>query len=316
MKKQSLDYSKSAAYFRDKFVPFQEANLSLASSAVLYGLSIYTVFNAKWVPEHKQLYVFRLPEHYARLVNAARIMGFEDFSKKYTQAEFIDLCLELLRQNQVQEDALVRATIFIDELVAGTRIDGLRNSLGMFVYPMGEILRTSGVHACVSSWRRVGDTMIPARAKVNGSYVNASLMKNEALLNGYDEAIALDAAGHVTEGTVANLFLVRHGRLVTPATDGDILEGITRQTILEIAANLKIPTEERSIDRTELYVADEMFMAGSSANITPVLSVDKRPVASGKVGAITRQLSQIYLAIRKGESKEYSNWLTPVYPGA
>lgn len=308
-----MNYQKSLAYLRDGFIPFSEANLSIASSPILYGLSIYTVFNAKWVEADTQLYVFRLADHYKRLVNAARIMGFDDFTKHYTAKQFEQVALDLLRKNEVKEDALVRVTIFIDELVAGTRVNGLKNSLSMYVYPMGEILPRSGVHACVSSWQRVADNMIPARAKVNGSYVNATLMKNEALLNGYDEAIALDSAGHVTEGTVANLFLVRNGRLVTPATDGDILEGITRQSVLTIAEGLNLSTEERSIDRTELYIADEMFMVGSSANITPVLSVDKRPVDDGKIGQLTRQLSKAYAAAQANKVPEHRAWLTPVY---
>ncbi|HUC86836.1 MAG TPA: aminotransferase class IV, partial [Candidatus Saccharimonadales bacterium] len=248
MTSKPLNYIKSLAYLRDGFVPASEANLNIASSPVLYGLSIYTVFNVRWVAADKQLYCFRLADHYKRLVNAARIMGFDDFTSHYTAQQFEQIVLELLRKNQVEENALIRATLFIDELIAGTRINGLKNSLSMYVYPMGEILRRSGVHACISSWQRVADNMIPARAKVNGSYVNASLMKNEALLNGYDEAIALDLAGHVTEGTVANLFLVRDGRLVTPATAGDILEGITRDSVIKIAASLNIPVEERSID--------------------------------------------------------------------
>jgi len=311
--KTALDYKIAQVYLRDGFVPFSEANVSIASSPVLYGLSIYTVFSASWNAEANQLYYFRLPEHYARLVNAARIMGFADFSAAYSQQQFEDIALDLLRRNQVKEDALVRTTIFIDELIAGTRISGLKNSLSMYVYPLGEILPLSGAHVCVSSWQRVADNMIPARAKVNGSYVNASLMKNEALLNGFDEAIALDVSGHVTEATVANLFLVRDGRLVTPATSGDILEGITRNSVLTLAADLGISCEERPVDRSELYLAEEIFMAGSSARITPVLSVDRRPIGAGQPGVITQRLAKAYAEAQVDHAGKYGHWLTPVH---
>lgn len=313
---QKLSLENSTAYMRDEFVPFADANVSIASSSVLYGLSIYTVFSANWSDEHQQLYCFRLKEHYTRLVQAARIMGFAPFERRYTFAAFEEIMLELLRTNRVREDALVRATIFIDELCAGTRIDGLKNAFSAYVYPMGEILPLTGIHAGVSSWRRVGDSMIPARAKVNGSYVNSSLMKNEALLNGYDEAIALDADGHVTEGTVANLFLVRDGVLITPQSSHDILEGITRRTILALAEQMGINSIERAVDRTELYIADEMFMVGSSARVTPVLSADRRKIGTGRPGVLTRKLSRAYHDVQYAETADHADWRTPVYSEA
>src|SRR5690606_8823051 len=148
---------------------------------------------------------------------------------------------------------------------------------------MGEILSKDGIHCCISSWQRTADNAQPSRAKINGSYINASLMKNEAILDGYDEAIALDQHGHVSEGTVANLFIVRDGELITPDSATDILEGITRNSIIQLAKDLKIPVSQRSIDRSELYIADEVFMCGSSAQITPVLSVDKREIGTGSI---------------------------------
>jgi len=215
---------------------------------------------------------------------------------------------ELIQRNQIQEDALVRVTVFIDELVAGTKIHGLKNSLSAYVYPMGEILSLRGVNVCISSWVRNADNSIPAKAKINGSYVNASLMKNEALLNGYDDAIALDHNGHVAEGTVANLFIVCGGKLVTPDTSTDILEGITRDSLIELAPKLGIEVEERSIDRTELYKASEAFMCGTSARITPLLSIDKRPVGDGKIGPITKQLMEKYEAIQRGTDESFAHW--------
>jgi branched-chain amino acid aminotransferase len=307
-----LELLKSQVFFRDEFVPFGEANLSIASSPVLYGLSIYTVFSTNRNSQTKKLYIFRLKEHYDRLVKSARIMDFDSFEANWPYEKFKKTMLELLRRNKIAEDALVRVTVYIDELIAGTKIHGLKNSLSAYVYPMGEILPRNGVHACVSSWMRNPDSAIPSRAKINGSYVNASLMKNEALLNGYDDAIAIDEHGHVAEGTVANLFMVRGGVLITPGPATDILEGITRSSILQIAKDLNVPIKQRSIDRSELYIADEMFMCGSSARLTPVLSVDKRQVGSGRPGAITKKISELYKEVQDGSDTNYSGWRTAV----
>ncbi len=307
-----LTLEKSEAYFRGKFVPFADANVSIASSAVLYGLSIYTVFNAVWDNKNKQLNIFRLGDHYKRLCNSAKIMDFNNFSKSCTLEEFTNIATQLLSKNNVQEDVLVRMTVFIDELIAGPRIHGLKNSISAYVHPMGEIYPRTGIDACVSSWTRSADNMIPARAKVNGQYVNASLMKNEALRNGYHEAIALDANGHVSEGTAANLFIVRGGKLITPDMTTDILEGITRATILKLADYLGIANHQRMVDRTELYIADEAFMCGSSAHITPILSIDKRAVGNGKIGPVTLRLSEAYKKAQRGEIQDFRQWLTKV----
>ncbi|HSX27169.1 MAG TPA: branched-chain-amino-acid transaminase [Patescibacteria group bacterium] len=303
-----FDYRKSVSYFRDKFVNFSEANVSIASSPVLYGLSVYTVFSLSWNDNEKKLYVFRLKDHFNRLVNSARIMDFHSFADHWTYEKFESVMLDLIKRNNIKEDVLVRVTVFIDELAAGTKIHGLKNSLSAYIYPMGEILPLSGINLGVSSWVRNSDNSIPAKAKINGSYVNASLMKNEALLNGYDDAIALDHNGHVAESTVANLFIVRGGKLATPDTSTDILEGITRDSLLEVARKDGLTVEERSIDRTELYKSDEAFLCGTSARITPVLSIDKRPIGSGKIGPLTKKLMKKYEAIQRGNAPDFADW--------
>jgi branched-chain amino acid aminotransferase len=303
-----FNYRQSQVFFNNQFVPFGEANLSIGSSPVLYGLCVYTVFAASWDDESGQLYAFRLKDHYRRLINSAKIMDFHGFAKDWSYERFEATMLELLRRNQVQENVLVRAAVYVDELLAGTKIHDLKHSFSAYVYPMGQILPASGAHVCVSSWQRTADNAIPSRAKVNGSYINASLMKNEALLNGYDEAIALDQLGHVAEGTVANLFIVRGGQLITPDPATDILEGITRDTVLQLADELGIPTVQRSIDRSELYIADEILMCGSSARILPILSVDKRPI-SAKAGPITRQLATAFAA---AQINNKHGWLTKI----
>lgn len=308
-----LELTTSTVFFRDSFVPFSDANVSIASSPVLYGLCIYTVFGVTWDAKQKQLFAFRLKDHYQRLLNSAKIMDFHSFEKEWPFEKFEQTMIELLQRNNVQEDVLVRTAVFIDELVAGTKIHDLKNSFSAYVYPMGQILPRDGIHACVSSWQRTSDNAIPSRAKINGSYANASLMKNEALLNGYDEAIAIDDRGHVAEGTVANLFLVRNGCLITPDPATDILEGITRDTIMQLAKSLDIPVQERSIDRSELYIADEAFMCGSSARVLPVLSIDKRPVGDGKTaGPVTQKIMDAFYSLQTGKKVLKQEWLTKI----
>ena len=217
----------------------------------------------------------------------------------------------MLKKNSVNEyveDFLVRVSIFVDALIAGTKIHGLPVALSAYVYPMGQILPKTGINVCVSSWRRNSDDSIPSRAKVNGGYVNACLMKNEAILNGYDDAIALDHEGHVTEGTVANVFLIKDGVLITPHRGADILEGITRDSIITIARDLNISVVERVVDRTELYTADEAFVSGSSARLVPILSVDRRMIGSGTCGPVTSRLSEAYDIAQRGTAKGYSEW--------
>lgn len=303
-----FDYQKGEVFFRGEFVPFSEANVSVASSPVLYGLSIYTVFSLNWNNQNNKLYVFRLKEHYSRLVQSARIMDFDSFEKEWSWEKFESTMLELIRRNNIREDALVRVTVFIDELIAGTRIHGLKNSLSAYIYPKGQILPKDGIHVCISSWVRNMDNSIPAKAKINGSYVNASLMKNEALVNGFDDAIALDHNGHVAESTVANLFIVRRGKLATPDTSTDILEGITRDTLIELTAKDGDKVEERSIDRTELYKAEEAFVCGSSAGVVPILSVDRRPIGNGQPGPKTLKLMKEYDSLQRGLDDRFPHW--------
>jgi branched-chain amino acid aminotransferase len=322
----AFDYKKGQAFLRDGFVPFAEANVSIASSPVLYGLSVYTVFSLNWNAAAGKLYAFRLRDHYSRLVNSAKIMDFNNFAAAWPYEKFEATMRELVQRNgaaggqaPIQEDVLVRVTIFVDELIAGTKIHGLKHSLSAYIYPMGSILPRGGVNLCVSSWTRTPDNAIPSRAKVNGSYANASLIKNEAILNGYDDAIVLDSQGHVTEGTVSNIFLVRGGsdgsgpKLVTPSASSDLLEGITRASIMQIARDSGFEVIERTVDRSELYIADEAFLCGSSARLIPIVSIDKRLVGSGVAGTITAKLSKQYSDVQTGVNPEtYKEWLMEI----
>jgi branched-chain amino acid aminotransferase len=308
----SFDYASGQVFFRDSFVPFTAANVSIASSPVLYGLSVYTVFSVNWNDAEKKHYIFRLKDHYKRLVNSAAIMDFNTWAAAWPYEKFEATMRELITRNAAAiagEDVLVRATVFVDALIAGTKMHDLPHVLAAYIYPAGQILPRGGVNMCVSSWMRNPDNAIPARAKVNGGYVNSSLMKNEAILNGYDDAIALDAQGHVTEATVANIFIVRNGVLVTPGVSADLLEGITRASVLTIARATGIPVEERSVDRSELYIADEAFLCGSSARLIPILSVDKRGVGAGAFGPITKTLLEKYEAAQRGtDDGAYKEW--------
>jgi len=316
-----FNYQEGVAFLRDSFVPFNEASLHIASSPVLYGLAVYTVFSLKWNEKEGKLYAFRFKDHYARLVNSAKIMGFSGangngFAEQWPYSKFEKTMFDLVRKNKIKEDALVRVSLFIDAIIAGTKISGLPVAMSAYAYPLGQILPKSGINVCVSSWRHNPDDVIPNRAKVNGAYVSNCLMKNEALQNGYDDAIALDHTGHVSEGTVANLFLVRKCKLVTPGVSSDILEGITRDSIMALASDLKISVEERQVDRTELYIADEAFISGSSAGVVPILSIDKRPVGlgahAGKPGPLATKLAKAYADAQCGVTKKYAEWIMEV----
>lgn len=306
----NFNINESKVFLRDKIVPFNEASLSIASSPVLYGLSIYTVFNATYDSSSDKLYVFRLKDHFDRLIESSKIMNFNDFIENWDYDKFENQIVNLLNENKVKENILVRASVFVDEINAGTKINGLKNSFSAYVYPRAEILPKKGAKVCVSSWQRNSDNSIPNRAKVNGSYANASLMKNEALLNGYDEAIALDQLGHVTEGTIANIFIIKNNIIITPDGTSDILEGITRDSVFKIADSLGLEHQARTIDRSELYTADEIFFSGSSADIVPVISVDQRTIGNGQIGNITSSISSRYQEIQANRMSKFSNWIT------
>ncbi len=302
----------STVYLRNDFLPYEQATLSIASAPVLYGLSVYSVMPVFWEAKSRQLYMFRLFDHFIRLQNSAKIMAFDDFIKDWNYDKFLATIEGLLKKNHVQQDSLVRICVFVDDTLKGTRMHGLRHSLSAFVYARPPTQPKNGSRLCVSSWRRTPDNAIPSRAKINGSYVNAALMKHEAVLNGFDDAIALNEQGHVTESTVANVFLIRGKRLMTASDSSDLLEGITRDSIFRLAESLDITHEKRSIDRSELYLADEMFLCGSSAQITPIIEIDHRPIGLGKPGPITKQLQAAYDSVGRQRIKVFANWTTAV----
>lgn len=276
--------------------------LSVASSAVLYGLSVYTVFHV--TAHDNDYYAFRLRDHYERLMRSCRVIGIDTFSKNWTYQEFCSAMTELLHKNSPQNNTFVRVSFHIDTQLPGTRSRGLPAILSAFVYDADAILPPENVKLCVSSWRRTPDISIPARAKVNGGYVNSVLARQAAIDQGYDDAIFLDESGHVTELSAANLFIIRDGTLITAGHSADILEGINRKTILEIASEQGVRTIERPIDRTELYIADEVFATGTSAFIARVGEVDGRPITPA-TSSVVDTLRPLYTYALTDPSSQY-----------
>lgn len=296
-------------YYGDKIVPLDQANLSVASSAVLYGLSVYTVFPLS-VGEIGQLVAFRLKDHFKRLIDSANIIGIDTFSIEWTEEKFEQAVAELVASQEIKEDVFVRVTVHVDELVAGTRSRGLHTVLSIFIYEALPIIPQDGARLKTSVWRRIPDYAIPSRAKVNGAYVNSVLAKQDALDSGYDDCVFLDASGHVCELSAANIFIVRNGVLITPDTHSDLLEGINRRTVIEVARDMGITVQERNVDLTELYIADEVFACGTSAFIAPIKEIDARVIADGKIGPITAKLRSLHTGLLKGKEKSYSKWIT------
>lgn len=301
------------AFFKGEFVPLSQAKVSIMTHALNYGTGVFEGIRANWNADEEQLYIFRLQEHYERLHRSARILKM---SLPWSVAELCDLTAELVRRNGHREDTYIRPILYKGSEALVPRLHNLEDHFAIFTLPLGSYLDAEkGARCGVSSWRRVEDSAIPARAKVTGLYVNSALAKTEAVENGFDEAILLTSAGNVCEGSGENIFLVKGGRLFTPAESESILVGITRDTVIQLARlELGIETVERQIARNELYTADELFMTGTAAHITPIVEVDHRPIADGNTGPITRQLMDLYQGVIRGRNKKYLGWCTAVYP--
>jgi branched-chain amino acid aminotransferase len=305
---QRMAHIYEHAYFGDRIVPMEKAQLSIASSAVLYGLSVYTVFPV--CGTESRLMAFRLKDHFQRLIQSARIIGIDTFEHAWNYERFEQAVRQLVSNNSIAEDAFVRATVHVSELVAGTRSRGLKTDVSMFAYDAMPIIPQNGARLKSSVWRRIPDYAIPSRAKVNGAYVNSVLAKQDAIDSGYDDCVFLDNAGHVCEMSAANIFLVRDGVLVTPDLSNDLLEGINRRALLEIARDMGIPTVERTVDLTELYIADEVFACGTSAFLGFVKEIDARMIGTGSVGPVTARLQDAHRAAAHGEHPRYKTWTT------
>jgi branched-chain amino acid aminotransferase len=299
------------AYLNGKFVPIREAKVSVMTHAFNYGTGVFEGIRAYWSDEEQQLYGLHLREHFTRLLGSCRIMRM---TIPHSVEDLIDICVELLRKCDYHEDTYIRPVAYKASELIGVRLHDLEDAFTMFSVPFGNYVPIEGGISChVSSWRRVDDNAIPARGKITGSYVNAALSKSEAEEAGFNEAIVLTDDGHVSEGSAANLFLVRDGSLVTPPASDNILEGIVRSTVLRIAADEKIPAEIRRIDRTELYLAEEAFLCGTGVQVAPITSIDHRTVGTGEVGPIARRIARLYFDGVRGKNAKYRDWLTPIY---
>jgi len=300
------------AFFNGEFVPLRDAKVSVLTHAFNYGTGVFEGVRAYWNADQNQLYGLHLIEHYTRLHRSCKVMRLE---LPYSPERLVEITVELLTKCGYREDAYLRPLVYMSSELIGVRLHDLESSFTVFAVPFGTYIDIDrGISCGVSSWRRVDDNAIPARSKITGSYVNAALAKTEAQEAGFDEAIVLTNDGHVSEGSAENLFMVRDGTLITPPVTDNILEGIVRQSLMRIAGDLGIPLVERSIDRTELYIADEIFLCGTGAQLSPVTSVDHRTIGDGSVGKITQQLSRVYFDAVRGVGDRYREWLTPIYP--
>lgn len=297
------------AFLKGKFMPIQDANISIMTQVVNYGIGAFGGVRGYWNEEQKQIYVFRIPDHLRRLLNSLKLF---DNSIPYSAEDLQRIIIDLLRREGYREDVYIRPLVYNATEDITPRLYDVEFDFACFSRPQGNYINLE-VRACTSSWRRIEDNVVPSRGKITGGYINSAFAKSEAHWNGYDEAIVLNHDGHVAEGSAMNLFIVRHGRLITPPVSDNILEGITRNSVLQIANDLGIETVERSIDRTELYIADEVLFCGTGAQVAAVSEIDHRKIGNGKTGPVGQKLQATYFDIVRGRNKKYADWLTPVY---
>lgn len=305
-------YADSWVFLDGELVRYHEAYLPPMTHALHYGTGCFEGIRAYWNANQNQLYLLQADAHYARLRRSAAILRLE---VPYSNDELAQTTLEILRRNESRTDTYIRPLVFISAEEVGVRLHGLPVSFLIYTAPMGDYIAVqAGIRCMTSSWRRINDSAIPARAKITGSYVNSALAKSEALENGYDEAVMLAHDGHVSEGSAENLYMVRDGVFITPSVTEDILEGITRNLLIGLVRDeLGLEVVERSIDRTELYGCDELFLCGTGAQISPVVELDRRRIGTGTVGPLTRRLQELYFRAVRGEEPRYRHWLLPVY---
>ncbi|MCC6383248.1 MAG: branched-chain amino acid transaminase [Dehalococcoidia bacterium] len=296
------------AYFRGELVPLEDAKIGVMTHAFNYGTAVFEGIRGNWNPDDQTIYLFRMREHFERLQQSAKILMLD---MRDSVDRLCELAVEIVERSGYEEDVYLRPMVYKSTEALGVRLHNLESDTLIFVTPFPAYLPESA-RCHTSSWRRVDDTGIPPRAKVTGIYVNSALAKTEANLNGFDEAIMLNADGHVSEGSGENIFMIRHGKLIAPTPADNVLEGITAKTVVQLAQEeLGVELIERAIDRTELYVADEVFMTGTAAHLTPVVEVDRRPVGDGTPGPVSRRLSALFFDVIRGKNARYRDWCTP-----
>lgn len=305
------DVANRRVWFKGEILNVNDAKINVLAPTSQFGLNVFEGIPCYWNEEEGQLYAFRLDEHYERLLKSAKLI---ELDCKYTKHDFKKALIDVIRANEYYENLSVRQTLFAD----GFGSWGSDGPVEMFVAPIprgktSAEYNKKGLHCCVTSWRRISDETISPRIKCGANYINSRAGQREALRNGYDTCIFMNDAGKISEGPGSCLFIIKNNVLITPLLTESVLESITRDTIIRIAKNSGIDVQERTIDRTELYICDEAFLCGSAMEITPIFSVDRYFVGSGQVGSITKTLHHTYLEIVKGIDKGYSNWVTPIY---
>ncbi|MBA7668808.1 Branched-chain-amino-acid aminotransferase [subsurface metagenome] len=301
----------SYAYINKKFVPLSEAKIGVMTNFLHYGTAVFEGIRGNWNSQQKQIYLFRLKEHFERLHNGCRVLKID---LPYSVDELCQLTVKLVAMCRFEEDVYIRPLAYKSSESLGVRLHDLEGDFLAFVIPWGPYLDMDKARCGVSSWRRPDYNVIPPNAKINGLYVNNALARTEAFEKGFDEAIMLTPDGHISEGSGENLFMVMKGKLVTPAIDNHILKGITRDTVIKLAQQeLGIETIERPIELGELFSAKECFLTGTAAHVTPVAEIDHRKIANGEIGEVTKKLQKLYSEVIRGNNPKYLDWCTPVY---
>jgi branched-chain amino acid aminotransferase len=300
------------AYFQGEIVPYGKAKVGVLTHALNYGTAAFGGLRGYWNDEQEQLYLFRPKDHYRRLLNSAKILRM-DFD--HTPEGLTQITIDLLKMEGHCQDVYIRPLVYKSEEVIGVRLHDLEEALSIVSFPFGLYIKNeTNAHLTISSWRRVDDNVIPARGKISGAYANSALIKTDASLNGFDDALVLNQDGHVSEASAMNVFIVRDGVLITPPVTENVLEGITRRSVMLLAEKeLGLPVHERPVDRTELLVCEEVFLTGTAVQITAVTKIDHLPVGSGLMGPVTAQLRELFFNLVRGRNPAYQNWVTPVY---
>lgn len=300
------------AFFNGEIVPIERAKLSIMTHALNYGTGCFEGIRAYWNDDEQQLFVFRLYEHYQRLTQSMRIMMM---SPRFSAKQLSDITIELLHKEGYRADCYIRPLAYKADEIIGVRLHNLKDDVCIWSTLYGRYVENDeGAHVGFSSWQRVSDNTVPPRGKITGAYVNSAFIKTEAVLNGFDEALVLNDRGYVSEGSAENIFIVRGGQLITPPVAEDILEGITRATVMELAREeLGLTVVERPISRTEFYVADEAFFVGTGVQVVAIAKVDHRPIGTGAMGPTVRAIRELYFKAVRGQIGKYRHWCTPVY---
>jgi branched-chain amino acid aminotransferase len=300
--------SANYVWLDGRIVKWEDAKIHVLTHALHYGTSVFEGIRAYWTG--KDLLIFRLDDHIDRMFRSAKILGIK---VSYTADEVRKAIIETLKANGFREDVYIRPILFVSTPTVTLDVRVLDVSLAVIAFPFGKYLPPEGIRATIVSWRRVSNTMLPVMAKIGGIYVNSVLALVEARSKGFDEAILMDANGYIAEGSGENIFIVRKDKIYTPPTYASILEGITRDTIIKLATDEGIPVEERPIAREEVYIADEVFLVGTAAEVTPVVEIDGRIIGDGKPGPVTKKLAELYAKVVRGQIEKYLRWVTPVY---